>query len=127
MASPTEDKRAKNVLVYSQIVLAIVAILACVSTFWVYKYRVDRLEVKADAFEAHIHDKSIHVTEDQMKNLIEQQLHPVIVSLKQMETSMGLQIPAQQKQLDRIERMMEDFAAGRRGPTATKHEANVSR
>jgi predicted nucleic acid-binding Zn-ribbon protein len=54
-------------------------------------------------FKHHIADKTIHVSEDQLRNTIMNNLKPIGESMVRLETM----LPYQQKQLDRVEELVK--------------------
>lgn len=56
-----------------------------------------------EELKRHVADRSIHVHEEQMRSMIAAQLQPLALAIKEVQTL----LPAQQKQLDRIEAMLQ--------------------
>jgi uncharacterized protein HemX len=117
---PTAEEQAdmnaskvKGVLNALQILAVIVALAAVPGQWFVYRDRQtrsdERIQQLEHRLEGHMDDKTIHVTEDQMKTVIAAQLAPVNATLAELKVKND----AQQAQLDRMERMLERITDSR--------------
>lgn len=60
-----------------------------------------------DDMKRHMADQNLHVTASQMKSMIQAELSPLANSVTEVKAKLEVTLPAQQKQLDRMEQLLE--------------------
>lgn len=60
-----------------------------------------------ESMKRHMADPNIHVTQDQMKNMVAAQLAPIQNNLTELKAKLEVTLPNQQKALDRIEGLLQ--------------------
>lgn len=102
-----EKERSYSALSVLNLIIALGSLIGMVGQWYTYREKADagekRMSMLEQRVQNHLDDKTIHVTEEQIKTVIKAELSPVNSTLADLKSRSD----AQRESLNRIERFME--------------------